>query len=452
MANEHVINNNLIITGSVTSSVGFFGDGSGLTGITAVAEWDGSRNGDASITGSFIVSGSSANVDFTSAEAGVSGSFSGSFEGDGSGLTNVSATLPTGVVSGSAQISYTGITDVPSGIVSSSAQFNSLTDPFSGSFTGSFTGDGSGLTDLTLPSGLISGSVQISYTGITDVPANIISSSAQFTTLTSPFTGSFTGSFTGDGSGLTGITATATGVIFQTGSNTGAIKTNDTSYTSIASGQYSFAGGGRHVTASADYATALGGFGTQATAIYATIIGGATNDASGVGSIVGGGVLNNATAAYSTIVGGRQNDVSGVDAGVFGGRTNAVSNEGSVVAGGCQNTVSGIQSGIVGGCVNSATGPYSNVFGGCCNIASSTGSVILGGSNQTTDRDDVVVVNNLYVTGSGTDASANYTGVIQVARRSTNPTDPKQGMLMVSGSDGSPNLYFYTSGGWVQIN
>ncbi len=35
MANEHIFNNSLIITGSVTSSVGFSGDGSGLTGLTA---------------------------------------------------------------------------------------------------------------------------------------------------------------------------------------------------------------------------------------------------------------------------------------------------------------------------------------------------------------------------------------------------------------------------------
>ena len=58
MANEHIFQNNLIVTGSVTSSLGFFGDGAGLTGITSVSEWDGSRNGDASITGSLVVSGS----------------------------------------------------------------------------------------------------------------------------------------------------------------------------------------------------------------------------------------------------------------------------------------------------------------------------------------------------------------------------------------------------------
>ena len=73
--------------------------------------------GDSEVTGSFT------------ATSGMSGSFSGSFQGDGSSLSNV--TLPAGVVSGSAQISYTGITDVPSGIVSSSAQ---IASDISGSF------------------------------------------------------------------------------------------------------------------------------------------------------------------------------------------------------------------------------------------------------------------------------------------------------------------------------
>jgi len=64
MANTYIIGNNLVVTGSVTASQGFYGDGSGLTTITASAEWDGSRNGNAEITGSFVVSGSGAVVDF----------------------------------------------------------------------------------------------------------------------------------------------------------------------------------------------------------------------------------------------------------------------------------------------------------------------------------------------------------------------------------------------------
>lgn len=87
---------NATVSGSIFSgsqfSGSFFGDGSGLTGITA--EWDGTHEGDASITGSFTVSGSTgAVVDFTGVDA-ISGSiFSGSFVGDGSGLTGIAATL-----------------------------------------------------------------------------------------------------------------------------------------------------------------------------------------------------------------------------------------------------------------------------------------------------------------------------------------------------------------------
>ena len=80
----------------------YYGDGSNLTGLTAAAEWDGTLDGDAQITGSLIVSGTAVTVDFTNVES-ISGSiFSGSFVGDGSGLTGVQAdTFP---YTGSAKI------------------------------------------------------------------------------------------------------------------------------------------------------------------------------------------------------------------------------------------------------------------------------------------------------------------------------------------------------------
>ena len=75
------------VTGSSFTG-SFVGDGSSLTGITA--DWDGSHIGKASITGSLFLSGSDVKLDLLNAEAGASGSFSGSFQGDGSGLTGVS--------------------------------------------------------------------------------------------------------------------------------------------------------------------------------------------------------------------------------------------------------------------------------------------------------------------------------------------------------------------------
>ena len=68
------------------------------------------------------------------------------------------ASVGSGIVSGSSQISFTGITNVPAGLVSSSAQ-----------------------TIANLPSGTVSGSSQISFTGITNVPAGLVSGSAQIT-------------------------------------------------------------------------------------------------------------------------------------------------------------------------------------------------------------------------------------------------------------------------------
>ena len=81
--NEDITATNISASGFISASE-FVGDGSGLTNVTATAEWDGSLDGDASITGSLIVSGNadSGNI---SASGYVSAS---SFSGDGSGLTS----------------------------------------------------------------------------------------------------------------------------------------------------------------------------------------------------------------------------------------------------------------------------------------------------------------------------------------------------------------------------
>ena len=75
------------VSGSFSGS--FQGDGSNLTGVTAV--WDGAKDGDSSITGSFTVSGSTSIINFTNVAAISGSTFSGSFVGDGSGLTGVSS-------------------------------------------------------------------------------------------------------------------------------------------------------------------------------------------------------------------------------------------------------------------------------------------------------------------------------------------------------------------------
>jgi hypothetical protein len=135
------------------------------------------------------------------------GSFTGSFTGTFIGTSSVATSasfaptiLPSGVVSSSGQVSYTGLSNIPVNIVSSSAQVTAFlpagtvsssrqinTGSFSGSITtasfattASFTTSAS-FAPTILPSGVVSSSAQVSYTGLSNIPANIVSSSTQVT-------------------------------------------------------------------------------------------------------------------------------------------------------------------------------------------------------------------------------------------------------------------------------
>jgi len=197
-----------------------------------------------------------------------SGSFSGSFQGDGSGLTNVQASglvlTGTGLVSSSAQIDHDQTTNfdanehftqanittvgtvtsgdvsaiLPSGTISSSAQ---LSDAFldtlgDGVISSSeqvnadnITNFDSNVKDKMNTDGVISSSVQLEGTFLEIVGDSVLSSSAQVVSSLSnqatdfgtgrvsannigDIDGStlFTGSFSGNGSGLTGIVAEGT--------------------------------------------------------------------------------------------------------------------------------------------------------------------------------------------------------------------------------------------------
>jgi hypothetical protein len=135
----------LQISGSLYVSGSLYGDGSNLTGVGGAA---GTISGSAQVIAHLpagTISGS------TQLPSGLisgsaqlpSGIISGSTQlpsGLISGSAQVIAQLPAGTISGSTQL--------PSGLISGSIQFNTLTLPFTGSFTGSFVGDGSLLTSL----------------------------------------------------------------------------------------------------------------------------------------------------------------------------------------------------------------------------------------------------------------------------------------------------------------
>jgi len=173
MANEHIFKSGVVVSGSIESTTGFVGDGTGLTGITSTTIWNGKLDGDSSITGSITVSGSTARVDFVET-AGVTGSFSGSFKGNGSDLTNIN-------INGTTASNVT--------------------------LSGSFTGNGSGLTGLE----------PFPYYGDAKVTGSLtVSSSLVDFTDSIAISGSiFSGSFVGDGTGLSGLTASPAGTNTQ---------------------------------------------------------------------------------------------------------------------------------------------------------------------------------------------------------------------------------------------
>lgn len=170
--------------------------------------------------------------------------------------------LKNGVVTGSANgtLGIASINGTGNIVATTGATGVSMT----GSFSGSFTGDGSGLTGVTAASSFSltdgpgitdfsyngSGAATVSVSGASTLNSNAVTkwtgnafansslsdngttitgaSSIQLTGANSVLTGSFTGSFTGDGSSLTGI-ATNLDISGSTGNASINLKTQDLS-------------------------------------------------------------------------------------------------------------------------------------------------------------------------------------------------------------------------------
>jgi hypothetical protein len=226
-------------TGSFTqvTAISFEGDGSGLTGVTASAAPTGPTTSVQFNDGGGATSGSS-DFTFDKVTGGVTAnSFTGSLEGTASvaisssyssvsgdvDYTNIS-NKPT-LVSGSSQIDYNNLTNLPSGILSSS---NQIATEVSGAFTqdsSSFstrvTSNETNITNLQTDSGSFSTRVTAVETDVTSLTSKtgsyattgsntfVGNQNVTGTVTATSLSGSFSGSYEGDGSGLTGVTATA---------------------------------------------------------------------------------------------------------------------------------------------------------------------------------------------------------------------------------------------------
>jgi hypothetical protein len=94
--------------------------------------------------------------------------------------------IPSGIVSGSSQVSYTGLSNIPSGIVSGSVQVDlTATTNYSTGIKTRLNAEGvlSGSSQVvaSLPAGTVSGSSQVSYTGLSNIPSGLVSGSSQIT-------------------------------------------------------------------------------------------------------------------------------------------------------------------------------------------------------------------------------------------------------------------------------
>ena len=169
------------------------------------------------------------------------------------------------------------------------------------------------------------------------------------------------------------------------------------------------------------------------------------------GNSINGGNTNFITGSInSTIAGGSVNNICALlgNSNTIGGGAGNIINESSqytTIAGGSFNTSSAVYSFIGGGERNyiNSSAASSSILGGFDNTTNYANTHIIG-SNLTADKENYTFVNNIYVTGSTSD-----NGILQLSRRESNPSSLEAGMIWHSGSAGAGCLYFSPDGSAV---
>jgi len=143
-------------------------------------------------------------------------------------------------------------------------------------------------------------------------------------------------------------------------------------------------GDGNSVEENSDGSTIAGGAANvvQTNAAMASIGGGEHNSAGAYGASVSGGSYNAASGQSATVGGGRNNFAAGSLAAVGGGELNSASDTFATIGGGSANTASAYSATVAGGLANSATGYEAAVGGGNANTAGSDNSAIGGGAGN----------------------------------------------------------------------
>ena len=200
-AAESIVTTGKIVVGTSLEATNVNGNGSGLSSINASNVSSGTINNNRlstkTGTGTFVMS---ANPTLSGTITG--GTFSGTHDGDGSGLSSLNASnVSSGTLHSDRLPSKTGTGNV---VMSANPTLSGTIT--GGTFSGTHTGNGSGLTTLNatnISSGTLHSDRLPSKTGT----GNVVMSANP--TLSGTITGgTFSGTHTGNGSGLTTLNAT----------------------------------------------------------------------------------------------------------------------------------------------------------------------------------------------------------------------------------------------------
>jgi len=297
----------------------------------------------------------------------------------------------------------------------------------------------------SVAAGNISGTVALAQ-----LPPVLVTNGAAGIALTGTFAGNYGGSFYGNGSGLTGLNASAltSGTVpmaelpatnfWQTGGNTVAAgqqlgSLNNQPLQLVANGVPALrllpdtsgqgapnviGGSAANYIANGVVGSVIGGGGATSyfgqfagnsiSGNYSVIAGGQWNTNYSIAGMLGGGQLNLIGAGIEeTLCGGQYNVVGSSYASVVGGTANHATGLGSFIGGGglgfnyglWGNTASGFDSVVGGGILNTASGTNSTIAGGYYNTASTNYSTVAGGDGNNASGIGA------FIGGGGTDGS-----------------------------------------------
>ena len=219
------------------------------------------------------------------------------------------------------------------------------------------------------------------------------------------------------------------------GGNAGQGHLIDGEYGTIAGGiansvtaNFAFVGGGFGNRAEGQDSVVAGGSGNRAIANQSTVGGGIENGASGVSSTIGGGIDNLASEPFSTVGGGNANHAIGQDAVVSGGSGNRAQAGQSTVSGGIGNTNYSSEATIGGGSTNliqinaraatiaggylnnvSNNSPYGTIGGGRGNVVGTSSpfsAIGGGGDNHIANNAPAATIAGGYLNNVGTNADS----------------------------------------------